>query len=251
MEQTIFFRHILRALGFRAYTAGARVRLRKNNIPGGPYIGWSVDFPQWFCAPSSDVSVRTSGCPALRVHCVNIVKFDDGKRYSCDVGFGGDGPTKPLLLSETESQTYNLGPQEVRLHWDALPESDDPTHKQWIYQYRNSPHQAWNSYYAFPEFEFFDADLSNMNYWTSQSPDSFQRHQVLAVRFLREGAEIVGKVMLADGVVKRNMGGKTVVIKECAMEAERIEALDEYFGIRLTQEQIEGIVGTTTELKAV
>lgn len=40
MEQTIFFRHILRALGFRVYTAGARVRLRKNNVPQGPYIGW-------------------------------------------------------------------------------------------------------------------------------------------------------------------------------------------------------------------
>lgn len=40
MEQTIFYRHILRALGFRAYTAGARVRLRKNNIPQGDYIGW-------------------------------------------------------------------------------------------------------------------------------------------------------------------------------------------------------------------
>ena len=182
------------------------------------------------------------------MHCVNIVTLDDGRRYSCDVGFGGDGPTKPLLISETESQTFNLGPQEVRLHYEALPGSSEPTHKQWIYQYRNSPEQAWNSYYAFPEFEFFDADLSNMNYWTSQSPDSFQRHQTLAVRFLREGTEIVGKVMLAEGLVKRNMGGKTELIQECKTEKERIQALDQYFGIRLTQEQIDGIRGTRTEL---
>lgn len=40
MEQTIFYRHMLRALGFHAYTAGARVRLRKNNVPQGDYIGW-------------------------------------------------------------------------------------------------------------------------------------------------------------------------------------------------------------------
>lgn len=184
-----------------------------------------------------------------RVHCVNIVTLDDGKRYSCDVGFGGDGPVKPLLLSETDSQTNNLGLQEVRLHWDTLPEASEPSHKQWIYQYRNSPEQPWNSYYAFVEFEFFDADLSNMNYWTSQSPDSFQRHQVLAVRFLREGSEIVGKVMLADGVIKRNMGGKTQVVQECKTEAERIDALKRYFGIRLTEEQIGGIKGTRTELE--
>lgn len=54
--------------------------------------------------------------------------------------------------------------------------------------------------------------------------------------------------MLAEGLVKRNMGGKTELIQECKTEKERIQALDQYFGIRLTQEQIDGIRGTRTEL---
>ena len=42
MENSIFFNHILGALGFNAYTAGARIRLRVNGVPEGEYIGWSV-----------------------------------------------------------------------------------------------------------------------------------------------------------------------------------------------------------------
>lgn len=48
MENSILFNHVLRGLGFRAYTAGVRIRLRENGVPAGDYIGWSVicyDFP--------------------------------------------------------------------------------------------------------------------------------------------------------------------------------------------------------------
>lgn len=42
MEHTILFNHILRAIGFRAYMTGARIRLRKDGVPQGPYTGWYV-----------------------------------------------------------------------------------------------------------------------------------------------------------------------------------------------------------------
>ena len=40
MENSIFFNHILRALGFTVYTAGVRIRPRKAGVPQGDYIGW-------------------------------------------------------------------------------------------------------------------------------------------------------------------------------------------------------------------
>lgn len=40
METTIVFRHILKALGFRVYSAGCRIRLRTDGIPQGPYNSW-------------------------------------------------------------------------------------------------------------------------------------------------------------------------------------------------------------------
>lgn len=40
MESAILFHHMLRALGFRVYMAGVRIRARDGGVPGGPYIGW-------------------------------------------------------------------------------------------------------------------------------------------------------------------------------------------------------------------
>lgn len=42
MENAILYNHILRALGFDAYTAGARTRDRVDGVPHGDYPGWSV-----------------------------------------------------------------------------------------------------------------------------------------------------------------------------------------------------------------
>ena len=39
METSLFFTHVLRALGFKAYTAGVRIRLRNAGVPHGQYIG--------------------------------------------------------------------------------------------------------------------------------------------------------------------------------------------------------------------
>lgn len=63
------------------------------------------------------------------------------------------------------------------------------------------------------------------------------------------GQEIYGKRMLVNGLVKENLGGKTNIVQECQTEAERVEALKKWFGISLSQEEIESIRGWHTELK--
>lgn len=42
MENSIFFNHILKALGFNVYTVGVRVRPRISGVPVGEYVGWYV-----------------------------------------------------------------------------------------------------------------------------------------------------------------------------------------------------------------
>ena len=173
-----------------------------------------------------------------------------------DVSFGGDGATSPLPLVKNVI-TPNLGSQEVRLAHDYIPEQKkqprdaDGRDKLWIYQYRNKPTLPWNSYYAFAEFEFLESDLEMMSYWTSQSPASFQTNTVLVVKFLRREEKVVGKLMMANEVIKRNDGmGGTRVEQVCASEEERVDALREKFGIVLTEEERVGIRGWRTELKA-
>ena len=62
--------------------------------------------------------------------------------------------------------------------------------------------------------------------------------------------EIYGKRMLVHSVVKENLGGKTKVVQECHTDAERVEALKKWFGIHLSDEEIESIQGWHTELKS-
>ncbi|KAI9713969.1 MAG: N-terminal acetyltransferase [Bogoriella megaspora] len=227
MESSLFFNHVLHALGFKAYVTGARIRLRVGGVPEGEYIGW--------------------------MHIVNIVTLQDGSKYMIDVSFGGDGAIHPLPLISSRV-TRNIGTQELRLVWDNIPgqtTAPSDSQKLWVYQYRNSADKPWNSFYCFAEMEFLHQDFLAFNYYTSTHPGSFQTFQILVVKFLRkeETSEIYGKVMLVDGVVKRNTGGRTEVVQVCETEAERVQALREWFGIELTSEEMEGIRGWRTELK--
>lgn len=204
---------------------------------------------------------------------VNLVILEDGSIWSCDVGFGGDGPTSPLALSVTPEQepevVTNLGSQDVRLRRGVFPETvREDANLVWFYEYRNGKDSAWNTYYAFGESEASDWDLQCANFWVVSHPDSFQRKQILSVKFIKGDIEgnrarvngeqndgtsgevtVVGKIMLADDVVKRNMGGKTETVRHCRTEMERIEALKEHFDIYLTDEEQHGIEGFETELK--
>lgn len=239
--------------------------------------------------------------------------FADGRRYACDVSFGGDGPTKPLPLVDG-LEHHNMGTQTIRLRRDFIPcqtlrsipaniekmshseaasdsssldsnngaragEVEATANKLWIYEYRNSSDSLWNAYYAFQHAnEFTDPDMWVINEFAGGSPRSFQTTTVLVVKFLcksrplsidgvtevngvsessRDGdtsqsthePEIYGKLMAFDAVVKLNEGGKTRTVRTCESEAERVEALQKWFGISLSSEEVKGIRGYKTEIK--
>ncbi|KAE8395484.1 hypothetical protein BDV23DRAFT_194199 [Aspergillus alliaceus] len=225
LEVNIFFNHMLRGLGFDAYTTGARNRGRVNGIPQGDYQGW--------------------------VHMVNIVRLPSGARYHLDVGFGGDGPTSPVPLVSGEA-IKNLGSQEVRLLYDNIPKQSQTTQKLWIYQYRNGMDKEWNSFYCFPEIEFFQDDFEVINRFAAW--EFLERGTFVAVKFIRNGEEgnvaqvqngmiqsqpdsdevcIVGKLMLINNELKLNMGGRTKVIESLNTEADRRMALEKWFSISI------------------
>jgi arylamine N-acetyltransferase len=240
MENSILFNHMLRAIGFPAYLAGVRIRPRVDGVPQGEsYTGW--------------------------VHLVNIVTIPDasdseenpGVKYAVDVGFGGDGMTVPMPLVEGRVHHNSIGTQEIRFAREFIPNQrfrGEGAHKMWVYQVRNGREKEWVSFFAFhDQFEFTEEDFGNINWYTSQSPDSHQTWTPLAIRFLRGAGEdgrakVVGKVMMVKGVIKRNVTGKTELVKVCATEEERVEALRELFGIHLTEEEVVSIRGRQAEL---
>lgn len=190
---------------------------------------------------------------------MNIVTFDNGERYHVDVAFGGDGTTMPMPLIDGLVH-QNLGTQEIRLVRDWVPTQVHRTEesKLWIYQYRNGSDKAWNSFYSFPGVEFMSLDWGVVNFWMALNSASNQRNNVLAIKFLRRPRqlgddqdlqEIYGKRMLLNGLVKENLGGKTRVVAELKTENDRLQAIDRLFGIRLTEDERQGIRNYLTELK--
>lgn len=154
----------------------------------------------------------------------------------------------------------NLGSQQVRLVHNNIDKQQLSEPRLWIYQYRNGPDKDWNSFYSFPELEFFQEDFEVQNWWACAH--TLHRWTVLVVRFLREGepveftevnddvaeeeggdVRIAGKVMLVNNLVKFNMGGKTQVVRELCTETERVVALKTYFNITLVEDEINAISG--------
>ncbi len=183
---------------------------------------------------------------------VNIVTIE-GKRYMVDVGFGTNGATKPLPLVHGQVSA-GIVPSERRLLWTSIQQHSDPAQRVWVFQYRDDYYSEWVDTYCFTELEFFPEDYKIMNLSTSQSRTSFFTYTVVCVKHLLaiEGDELVpvGMLIMFGGEVKRKVKGKTELLATCKSEAERIDALENWFDIHLSSKEKAGIRGTVTELKA-
>ena len=180
---------------------------------------------------------------------VNIVTLADGKKYMVDVGFGSNGPTQPLPLDTEHSHLKNIAPADVRLLYDSIPENTNRSQKLWIYQHRNDEQSPWLPMYCFTELEFLPQDYETMNFQTSQSRTSWFTYKVAVVKMILEEEEVVGTLMLVGGDLKRRMKGRTEDLKACKIEEDRVQALGEWFGIKLEDEERAGIRGMVTELR--
>lgn len=63
-----------------------------------------------------------------------------------------------------------------------------------------------------------------------------------------EDVVVVGKEMLSGAELKRNMGGRTQLVKTCTTEQERVDVLRDIFGLVLTEEERMGITGSVAAL---
>lgn len=171
----------------------------------------------------------------------------EGMKYLVDVGNGSTGSVSPLPLIHAEI-SQNIGPQEKRLVYESIPDLTDSSQKFWIYQHRNATDLPWIPTYCFQETEFLHNDYTVMNYYTSTNRASFFTFHVICTKLIMEDGVIVGNVTLFNGEVKKRILGKTTVLAILTSEAERIEALEKYFGLRLSRAEREGIKGMVTEI---
>ncbi|CAI6322394.1 unnamed protein product [Periconia digitata] len=219
MENNSLFGALLKSLGYEVYSAGGRV------WTGETWTGWS--------------------------HKINIVKIGPQK-FHVDVGFGGPGPTTPMPLSSSppSAPQPHISPATARLQWKNITGNTDSDQRLWVYEHKPTADADFTPVYCFTELEFLDNDYQIMNYFTSTSNKIFFTRMVMLDRkVMGEGGELVGSVSVNQDVLKKRINGAKELEIKFASEAERVGALEEYFGIKLTEAERDGIRGLPSEIK--
>ena len=250
METNAFFARMLAGLGYDVYTAGARVSRSLGEGDGG--------------AAAAAAAERFGGWS----HMVSLVRVS-GTLHLVDVGFGAGGSLRPMPLVDG-AESAGLGPQVLRVRHRRLAQHRDASQRAWVLESRADattsarPPGVWTPLYAFTTDEFFPADYAVMNRSTSAARDVWFTYTVVCVRMLLagevdeatgsesgNGAEdgVVGRLTLVDRTLKRNVRGTQNVVLTCANEAQRLDVLEKYFRVVLSDEERRGIRGLVTELR--
>jgi arylamine N-acetyltransferase len=217
MENNSLFGTLLRTLGFNIYSGGARV------FDGGQWTGWS--------------------------HMVNLVTIGDTK-YHVDVGFGADGPVVPMPLDRSGTIQPHINPAKARLQWRNIPGNTDPTQRLWVYEHRINDDADWTTKYSYTELEFQPCDYNIMNYYTSTSHKTFfTRMVVVDKKILDDEGQYAGSLILAGNTIKWRVHGVKENEIKFETEADRLDALEKYFGIKFGEAERDGISGLASQLK--
>ena len=184
---------------------------------------------------------------AIRNHMINIITIA-GKDYLVDVGFGGSGaPTRPILLI-SDQPSRNIGSQSARLLRSNIPDNTRKDKQLWCYQFRHGDDRSWVDGYSFTETEFLPQDFKMMSFFTSTSKTSWFTYRVFCVKLLMEDGELVGEIRLYENEVRRRVRGESELLATLTTEEERVQALEKYLGIKLSEPEILGIHGMITQL---
>lgn len=244
MNNNVLFHAILRSLGFTVFSTGGRVSLAMQ--PGAKaqdshrYAGWN--------------------------HMVNLVDIQ-GQRYLVDVGMGSTGPCRPVPLIESTDGHLgsNVAPQKLRLVKRAIPDCLDDRQRLWCYDIKHNDQADWLPAYCFAETAFIPEDFRVMNHYTSTSRTSFFTWTVLCVKFLvgRPGnqsgpetatqeaqerlladgqdLELVGDLTMYGNRISVRIRGESHTVAVFENETQRVDGLEKWFGIWLTDAQKGGI----------
>lgn len=237
MENNTLFHTVLLSIGFDVYIVGGRV-FEAHRLTG-------------------------------LSHCLNVITLPSGDRYAVDVGFGPNETVQPVKLEHGLVQPH-ISPASVRLRFDTIPQGlkRRGDNKVWIYEHRARDDEEWTPTICFTELEFLPQDLAVMNHSPQKDPRSIFTQRLLCVRFtldsetvpVPEGQDagqqsnghshassgkINGTLILDGNKLKWRRHGEKVFEITLSSEAERIDALERWYGITLSQGDKEAIRGTT------
>jgi len=176
--------------------------------------------------------------------------------YHVDVGFGPGNPLQPLPLKiETHVPRNNPHLESHRLLNAPHPRSSQnlATEQDWHLQHRSSPTAEWKSLYVFVTLEFHPEDYAAMAHAINTLPGRrsiFQNNVFMSQLFKAPevGEEVLGRWTIFGHELKWTIEGTEEVVRPLNSEEDRIEAIQEVFGIVISTEQIAHMSGRQAEL---
>ena len=160
--------------------------------------------------------------PPLRPRAHQVLQVEaGGQPWLVDLGFGTNGLVEPIpLMVGPEHQQFF---DRYRLH--AAPQHN--------LQLQLHMQGAWQSLYTFTLDEAQPSDYQMMNFYYSKSPDSPFRQQRICTRSAPEY-----RASLLDRELKIRRPDGQITATALADDADYEEALDTYFGIRLSASEL-------------
>lgn len=181
---------------------------------------------------------------------VNLVTLSS-QRYLVDVGMNARGPMVPLPLIQNIS-AFSISPRKARLLYGSIPEhtTSHAMNMMWRLEVRNHEGSQWTPTYAFSEIEFLPVDFEMMHWYTTTSPRSWLTHKILVTRMILDTQleEIVGDTTLFERTLRKRIHGKVTFEVECKSEEDRVELLQEHFGLKLGDVERKGIIGKESQI---
>jgi arylamine N-acetyltransferase len=180
---------------------------------------------------------------------VNIITIAE-RKYHVDVGFGGNGPIVPMVLDKSGSVQPHIAPASARLQWRNIPGNTDPNQRLWVYEHRIDGSSDFQIFYSFTELEFLPSDYNIMNYFTSTNAKTFFTRVIVGEKKIagEDGELPVGTLILGNGDLKWRINGEKKKEIKFESEDDRVRAIEEHFGIKLSQVERDSIRGLPSAL---
>ncbi len=202
--------------------------------------------------------------PAPRAHMFLFVQTDlSPETFIVDCGGGPTGPVSTMVLRDGEVLSGAAPPEEFRIVHRPPLESPpaNETNFEWMMEIRcGSFMPTWRVLFRFSFEPASTEEIESMNRFLTQRKESKMFwNDVFCVGYFFVDKSIkmsdpaaldahLGKLVLTGGKVSRRIGDDIETLKAVETEKERVEALKEYFGVVIDEEDIINIYGRFPQL---
>ncbi|KAG0201124.1 N-terminal acetyltransferase [Mortierella sp. GBA30] len=168
-------------------------------------------------------------------HRTTIVRFEDGSKYVFELGFGCTFYYPIELKDGAMIEFFGFKARIVKtIHSKSEPHLlSNPAQDLWMME-QHQGGDKWEPGFVFSELQFFDIDCEVGNYYSCFAPTAPLYSAFLIMQGTLDGTYY--QLMGTEMKIRTSSGTHERIVFE--KEQDRLDALEKYFGIVLTEEEL-------------